>query len=317
MRRRKMGGTAESSDEPAATTLQRLRRRLAHPAWQGIAGIVALVTLGFTAVQIFSDDTGKEEGDAATGRVEADHADDVAIDADGGCAVVLSDATECVVAPPFERTDFETVSIAPSEDMEYVVPVAPEALGDPPSYTDVYGHCDDWWSWLKEESAYTARPEIFLFMATGEANQVAIQAVTLEILDRQRLDQGFSHIQCQYQAGGEYGFGIDVTTSDPNSATMTDYRTEESGTMPPAAVVLNGLDYDGGVISIDSEPGYLYEGIIRVSYLSNGEPREITYGSVDEPYRWLGGGQEMLDSIPAVDWDLDSQQWVDAEYPGQ
>jgi len=311
MRRRKMRGTAEP-DEPAATTLQRLRRRLAHPVWQGIAGIATVVTLGFTAVQVFGDDAGTQEGHVGT-----DSADDVTVDADGGCAVVLSDATECVVAAPFERTDFETVSIAPSEDMEYVVPVSPEALSDPPSYTNVYAHCDDWWPWLKEQSAYTARPEIFLFMATGETNQVAIQSVTLEVLHRQRLDQGFSHIQCQYEAGGIYGFRIDVTTSHPNSATLTDYRTEESGTMPPAAVVLTARDYDGGVISIDSESGYLYDGIVRVSYLSNGEPREITFGSADEPYRWLGGGQEILDSIPAIDWDLDSRRWVDAEHPTQ
>lgn len=297
------------SEDPRVP-LRRLRERLAQPVWQGIAGVVALATLAFTAIQVFGgDDTGVQ------GDVRTDNAEDVEVHADGGCAVVLSDATECVVAAPFERTEFETVSIAPSADMHYVLPTDSSALGDPPAYTDVYGHCEEWWAWLKEKSAFTVRPEVYLFMATGEANQVAVQSVTLEILDRQRLDQRFSHVQCQYQAGGEYGFRIEVTTADPNRGSLTDYRTGESGDMPPAAVVLNGMDYDGGVISIVSEPGYLYEGVIRVSYLSNGEQKELSYGTPDEPYRWLGGGQDVLSSMPPIDWDLESRQWVDAQYP--
>ncbi len=191
----------------------------------------------------------------------------------------------------------------------------PEELPDPPSYENPWNHCDEWEEWFGElPEIYRFNSDTLVSVISGQPDVVAIRDVHVEVFSRTERPDESTVIQCAYGAGGDHGniISVDLSTGD---TTLEMLDSGDVSPMPPASLSLSGMDYESALVAIDSTNGYLYEGMITIEAVVNGEDHTFQHGSEAQPLRWVGGG---LDSIAQneyggvrYDWAPDDDAWVD------
>ena len=145
---------------------------------------------------------------------------------------------------------------------------------------------------------------------------MTVSRIEVEILRRTELS-AYTPIACNFGAGGDVGFRATVDNRRPDRKTLLTYNDEqgdliEDVEMPPASfTVKDNKGTSTGIVAIESRSDFLYHGILKVYANVNGEPRIITLGTADEPYRWV---TPSADPSKRVAWDPLSSSWVPFNY---
>ena len=188
-----------------------------------------------------------------------------------------------------------------------------EDLPRPPEYPIEYvtDHCGLWSEWMMNTPQIYFDAEFELAVDSGEKDFVVVDAVEVTVLHRRRVTEGTA-ITCKYGGDLELGYHIYVDsvtgkTTGVHIVSDADVREFE---MPPASIQVKGEGHELAYLTIESQAGYLYEGVLKVSAKVNHQTRTYELGSTSNPLRWLGGGSSNLE-VDSYDWHPLENRWVD------
>jgi hypothetical protein len=190
----------------------------------------------------------------------------------------------------------------------------PSSLPRPPAYprSEAIDHCDIWEKWLLErKDVYTLVPGGEVHAVSGKDEQVAIVGYEVELYDRKPIrKKKVTYLACHYGGGDTWAYQLNWDTRT-SKATLTDLVQDDakSVSMPPASVNLVGPSYNGVLLTVTSNAGYLYSGRILVTAVINGERKQLAIGSRDNPHRWVGGDNPYDNYKATWDWNPVKKAW--------
>jgi hypothetical protein len=267
---------------------------LGRPWWQGVGVLMALIVAAVTFV--------------VTGADNPDQAPSTQTNVGDCNAQGSGNVVTCIAS---KRQSFGQVSVGYDLRLLYFRGT-PEELPVPPDYPAklVGDHCDYWREWIaKSAQMYVVNPFIGLEMLAGEADLVVIKDIEATVFSRAPMAAG-TYLSCRYGGGDEVSYRIDVNTVT-NGTTVSTFEGPEliagPAPMPPASIQLSRPSYQYAAVSIDSMKGYLYEGMLTIQAVVNGEEKEYRLGTVDQPLRWLLQDEETI--TKTLDWHPHKRRW--------
>jgi len=190
----------------------------------------------------------------------------------------------------------------------------------PPDYPpeQAADHRQAWKSWMETTpTIYRINPQLMVSLETGEPDLVVLQNVEVKVYKRVPVGTA-TLIQAYSQGGGISGYTViaDTTTGRTHYSSQA---TGESGNMPPGAIQVNKLNYQGVEVNLYSERGFLYEGSVTLTYTINGKNGTYSTGTPAQPLRWtiIGNGEfggnvtEAADTFGSVHgWSESQKRWI-------
>jgi hypothetical protein len=266
-------------------------RLLAHPRWSGVGALagVASVIFGFILWPSGGDD-------------RSIHNNDI-----GDCAVVASQdsSPSCRIVP--RPRSFGAVRMTENPGGVYVVPEEAIKLGTPPRFPIDHSasHCEEWQGWLVEKDAAVVGPSFDLLLTAGKDDLVVLTSVEDVVLAKDAVPAKHSVLACDREGGMTTPFLIAVDTA--SRRTTVSKVGGRSQPMPPTTLTQARAGAISSAVSVMSEPGYVYTGYIEINAVVNGEDRSYSYGTEEDPVRWVDGATFATDS--GIDWNPKSHAW--------
>jgi hypothetical protein len=297
---------------PKKKRLKSIANLLGRRWWQGVAALLAVIGLAFTAVQITKDASSGTDSSSVTDS-----------EISGDCnAQGHGNTVDCSSLPD----QIGRVEISPNNQVGmFLFEGLPNQLPTPPDYTkdNNFMHCHVWERWLMEtQNIYSLMPGGLVSAVGGAADQVSIIDYKVIPYSRRPLGKGpFTSIRCDHGGDANFGYYLYYDTMKREAHLRSFLPSDESEgppmPMPPASVNLTGPEHAGIYLEITSSPNYLYEGRLVVTVIINGERKDIAVGSPDQPYRWLSNGSD-YDPSHEWDWDPRRHKWIkDYQPPGE
>jgi hypothetical protein len=288
---------------------------LGKPWWQGVGAVVgalALATSIVIAIVASTDSAGSRNSDNhgniqnGTGNIQGGGGD---CNIQGGS----SNSLTCQVAPTPQSRGQVTIEIGETAFSVFAGP--PTALPTPPAYSieAAANHFPIWRDWLlSTPTIYFVNPRLEIRLESGEPDLVVLKGARVSIYARKPIRQATS-IECLYEGGGVPGYTINVDTVTGT----TRYSSEGDGntaSMPPGAIEVSRLHYQGVEVHLVSQTGYFYEGTLTVTYAINGKDDTYVLGTPTRPLRWTyigaDGSYFAHPPEPFYDWHPIQKRWV-------
>jgi hypothetical protein len=281
---------------------------LGRPWWEGVAAIVGILALGVGVVQCTGDSKPSQPTKVSGNGLQT-----------GNCNAQGNgnDACNTIVYPPAPAV-IGSVGIQSVGSSLFYFDGKPSQLPIPPDYPPfrVLSHCDDWEDWIsRTPGIFSIDPILLISMTSGQGEQVVVKSAKATIFSKKEISgRDFAIIQCQYGGDAEAGSEILIDTLT-NETKLKDIDSPTSGfmKMPPAALVLNGANYESVLLSVNSSAGFLYTGQVTITAEVNGKESKIEFGSRDRPFKW--SGDDVESSLSRVDntrydWNPLWRQWI-------
>jgi len=173
-------------------------------------------------------------------------------------------------------------------------------LGNPP--LNACGGPD----WLMgQPTIYAIDPWLFVGLSAGPDDLVVIKSISVTILRKVPSPQG-TLIHCNSTGGGKPGYQMTFNTVSGVTKFFDVHNGGQSYSIPPGSITVQGLDHEAALLTLQSMPGYLYEGVVTIEAEVNGASETHQIGSRTTPFKWTI--DDHRDQFPGYTWN--GSQWV-------